>query len=212
MTDPAALDPLLFAWLAARSIARGLPLPVASHGGYRVDTRSDTETARWVFAKPGPALEALARAIHAPRHFVKSCVTPDALHAVLPGGWQVQPPGYFMIAEDAPHELALAAGYQLETERQGAVIAVRIIAAGGDLAASGHAAETAEAFIYDRIITAEAHRRRGLGAAVMAALHRTKQRRDTPELLVATEDGRALYTSLGWRVLAPFSTGSIPDA
>ena len=201
MTDPAALDPLLFAWLAARSIARGLPLPVASHGGYRVDTRSDTETARWVFAKPGPALEALARAIHAPRHFVKSCVTPDALHAALPGGWHVQPPGYFMIAGDAPHEPALAAGYQLETERRGAVIAVRVIAADGDLAASGHAAETAEA-----------HRRRGLGGVVMAALHRTKQRRDTPELLVATEDGRALYTRLGWRVLAPFSTGSIPDA
>src|SRR5436305_1649172 len=60
VTDPAALDPALFAWLAARSIARGVPLPVASHGGYRVDTRSDTETARWVFAHAGPGLESLA--------------------------------------------------------------------------------------------------------------------------------------------------------
>ncbi|MCW6531701.1 GNAT family N-acetyltransferase [Sphingomonas sp. MMSM20] len=210
MTDPAALDPALFAWLAARSIARGVPLPVASHGGYRVDTRSDTETARWVFAHAGPGLESLARAIHAPRHFLKLCATPDVLHAALPPGWQIHPPGYFMIANAAPPNQTPAPGYEIAIERRGAVTQVRITAADGTPAASGYAAETAEAFIYDRIETAPAHRRRGLGGAVMAALHRAKRRQETPELLVATEEGRALYTTLGWRVLSPYSTASIP--
>jgi len=212
MTDPAALDPLLFAWLAARSIARGVPLPVSSHGGYRVDTRSATETARWVFARPAPGLEALARAIHAPRHFIKLCATPDILLAALPDGWQIHPPGYFMIAGAASPASALAPGYRIDTERRGAVITARIIAADDTLAASGHAAETAEAFIYDRIETAPAHRRRGLASAVMAALHDAKRHRETPGLLVATEDGRALYTRLGWRLLSPYSTASIPEA
>jgi hypothetical protein len=32
--DPALLE----AWLSARSIARGLPLPIPDQGGFRVDT------------------------------------------------------------------------------------------------------------------------------------------------------------------------------
>jgi hypothetical protein len=44
----------------------------------------------------------------------------------------------------------------------------------------------------------------------MAALRQAKQRPSTPELLVATEEGRALYQALGWRTLSIFSTGSLP--
>jgi predicted GNAT family acetyltransferase len=80
------------------------------------------------------------------------------------------------------------------------------------LAASGTAAETAGVFVYDRIITEPDHRRRGLGRGVMAALRETRVDQKTTELLVATDDGRALYTTLNWTVLSTFATAEIPPA
>lgn len=82
------------------------------------------------------------------------------------------------------------------------------------LAASGYGVETDDAFVYDRIVTSEEHRRKGLGHAVMAALQKLKISPTVPELLVATEQGRALYASLGWQVISPYSTASIavPEA
>jgi GNAT superfamily N-acetyltransferase len=88
----------------------------------------------------------------------------------------------------------------------GPVCHVAILGEDGTLAASGYAAETSEAFVFDRIVTAPAHRRRGLGAGVMAALRAMRSRHDVPELLVATEEGRCLYQRLGWRVLSPYAT------
>ncbi len=209
-----AIDPMmLHAWLAARSLARGLPAPVADHGGYRVDTNSETEAKRWVFPKPCPGLVELGRTIGAPGHALKLCGTLDELRAALPRRWRLHDPGYFMIATNGDHaERPIAKGYTIETDRNGAVVAVRVRSGAGDLAASGYAAETPEAFIYDRIETAPEHRRQGVGNAVMAALRGAKRNRDTPELLVATQDGRALYLALGWRTVSAYSTASIAEA
>lgn len=209
-TPPQPL-PLIAAWLAARSIARGLPPPVAEHGGYRVDTNTADEIVRWVYPAVVPSLSALARMIDQPGHMVKACAAPDVLGAALPAGWVVEEPGYFMAGPAVPlAPPACPTGYTLDVERIGAVTQVRIVAGGGDLAASGYAAETEDAFIYDRIVTAPSHRRRGLGRLVMAALGQARMRAAAPELLVATEEGRALYETLGWRTLSIFSTGALP--
>ncbi|WP_420833425.1 GNAT family N-acetyltransferase [Sphingomonas pollutisoli] len=85
----------------------------------------------------------------------------------------------------------------------------RVFSQEGTIAASGYAAETQGVFIYDRIITEPAHRRRGLGQALMIALRATRKQPDSPELLVATEEGRALYSTLGWETISPYSTASI---
>lgn len=212
MTE-AALDPsLVLAWLEARSIARALPAPVPDHGGYRVDTNSDTEVARWVFPQVGPGLVELARTIRTPRHFLKVCAGEEEMRAVLPEGWQLHEPRHFMISDAPSKERSVPEGYSVEAERKDGVCEVRIISPTGELAAGGYAAETDRAFIYDRIVTAPEHRRRGLGATVMGALGRMKRNPSTPGLLVATEDGRALYEALGWRTLSPYSTASIAEA
>lgn len=202
--DPA----LLHAWLAARSIARGLPAPVADHGGFRVDTGSEAETVRWVFPQVA-GLGVLARTIAVPRHVLKLCGTDEELRAVLPAGWQLHALSYFMTAAGHSGEAPVPAGYAVERNCSAAVTAVRIRALTGEIAASGYAAETGDAFVYDRILTAAGHRRRGLGRAVMAALHQAKRNSRTPGLLVATEAGRALYETLGWRTISPYSTASI---
>ena len=76
--------------------------------------------------------------------------------------------------------------------------------------ASGDAAEFAGVFVYDRIRTEEPFRRRGLGRALIAALGRERRSPESREILVATEQGRALYLTLGWRDYAPYTTGVIP--
>ena len=206
-----SIDPsILHAWLAARSIARGLPAPVAEHGGFRVETGSETEIRRWVFPRMEPGLRELARSITEPRNVLKLCGEAGELRSALPDGWQLHAPSYVMRAEGVAPDGPLAEGYRIEIGRTGAVVAARILSDTGALAASGHAADTADAFVYDRIETDAGHRRKGLGRAVMVALRSARRNGAGPELLVATEEGKALYTTLGWTVISPYSTASRP--
>lgn len=200
----------LHSWLAARSIARGLPAPVSDHGGYRVDTHSDTEVCRWVFARPSMEMGELARTIDQPGYFIKLCGSSDELRGAMPSGWRLDQERYFMTGRQALTPQRLPQGYTIEIEQSDMIRRVAIRSEAGDQAASGYAAESHDAFIYDRIETAPAHRRKGLGRLVMALLARTR-RANVPELLVATNEGRLLYEALGWRVLSPYATASIPN-
>lgn len=207
-----AVDPtILRAWLAARSIARGLPAPIADGGGFRIDTGTGSEVGRWVFPQVDARLVELGRTL-APGHLLKLCGTPDELRSALPGRWRVHPRAWFMAAGPEAAAGLVPDPYVLECDRRGPIVAARMWTAAGALAASGFAAETCDAFVYDRIVTAPEHRRRGLAAAVMAALGRARRNRAAPQLLVATESGRALYAALGWRILSPYATASIDEA
>ncbi|GLQ92800.1 GNAT family N-acetyltransferase [Dyella acidisoli] len=207
------VDPkLVFAWQTAHSLARSSPPPVHDRGGFRVDTHSAKEVKRWVFPQLCAGLHDIAREITAPRHYLKLCGTNDELQSALPARWEIQPANYFMRATATIGETrSLPDGYRMELHQTGPVTQVYVIAPNGDLAANGSAAETTDAFIYDRIETASDHRRKGLGIAVMSTLESARKSFSAPQLLVATEDGRSLYTSLGWTVIAPFATATIPD-
>lgn len=212
MTSTHADPKLIYAWQAAHAVARGSPPPVHDRGGFRVDTGSDKEVKRWVFPQLCDGLRAVADEITAPRHYLKLCGTDAELRSALPARWEVQPLNYFMSAAMAGADARpLPAGYRMELVQTGPVVRASIFAPGGDLAASGCAAETAEVFIYDRIETAQDHRRKGLGVAVMVALGGARKSVSNPQLLVATEDGRSLYANLGWTVLAPFATAVIAE-
>lgn len=198
---------LLKAWLSARSIVRGLPAPIADLGCLRVDTGSPTETQRYVFPGPTSAIRELAGSITAPRIYIKMCGASEQLLALVPSHWQLQPPGYLMNYTGInPSMPTLAAGYRLEVLVEEPITIARIFDVDGSVAASGYAAEYDGIFIFDRIVTEAPHRRRGLGKVLMAALGATKKSTTAPNVLVATEDGRALYTALGWTTLAPYST------
>ncbi len=177
-----------------------------------MDTHSEKEVKRWVFPKMCDGLCDIAREISVPRHYLKLCGTNEELRSALPERWEIQPENYFMKATVLVHEtISLPDGYRLELDQAGAVTLAHIVARNGDLAASGSAAETVDAFVYDRVETASDHRRKGLGIAVMNALGSARKSSMAPHLLVATEDGRSLYERLGWTVIAPFATATIPD-
>jgi len=207
------IDPsLVLAWQVAHSIARGSPPPVHDRGGFRVDTGSQTEAKRWIFPQLGDGVRAIAREIAAPRHFMKVCVSDHELRAALPAHWEVEPPGFFMTTAMPAGEMKpLPEGYRMQLAHAWPVTRVHIIAPDGSEAASGCAAETPDVFIYDRIATAPDHRRKGLGVAVMTALGSQRRSATSQPLLAATEDGRKLYETLGWTVIAPLATAVIEE-
>jgi GNAT superfamily N-acetyltransferase len=206
------VDPLLVkGWLTARSVARGLPPPVPDYGGLRVDTALPNETRRYVFARPTDGLRELAKAVSLPRIFLKLCGCAEEMRALAPSRWQIQSASYMMTYEgEIDGQIQLPEGYAFEISKAGSVTTARILAPGDDIAASGFAAEVDGVFIYDRIVTDAAHRRRGLGRAIMAALGSTRHSSAAKQVLVATEDGRELYSRLGWTIHSPYTTAVIP--
>lgn len=206
----AGADPaLVAAWLAARSISRGLPAPVQDHGGLRVDTDLPTESRRYVFARPNAGLTELGRTVTDRLTVLKLCASPDVMRLRLPARWALDGSAALMTCETAIPARPLPAGYSVELGRAGAALSVRVLAGDGSLAASGHAAEHDGVFVFDRIVTEPSHRRRGLGAVVMASLGSARADPASRFVLVATPDGRALYQSLGWRIEAPYTTARL---
>lgn len=201
---------LLEAWLRARSIARNLPQPVPDRGGLRVDTAMPEELRRYVFAGPSPAITQLAQEIHEPYVFIKMCGPGARLQSLVPQRWQLQAPGYLMTREAGRNPVpSLPPGYWLQVQTENQVTTARIFADDDTLAASGHAVEYEDVFVFDRIATAPAHQHQGLGAAVMAALGTAQQSQAAQRVLVATEAGRGLYSTIGWSVRSHYATVTI---
>jgi GNAT superfamily N-acetyltransferase len=93
-------------------------------------------------------------------------------------------------------------GFTLERESEGACRRVTV-RSDGTFAARGSVSVVGDHAVYDRIVTEEEFRRRGLGSYVMRALTAGVLEDDvTTGLLMASADGRALYEFLGWRHLA----------
>lgn len=199
---------LLERWLAGWSLARGLPLPVRRAGGLVVEVGWPEQLRRHVFVDAGSALRECAAGIQEPFVYLKAAVAAEQLRRALPAQWTIEMPRYLMHCT-APMAVRamLPAGYTVRVDVEHGAQVVLIMDAAGDLAAIGRVVLQRGAAVFDRIETVAAHRRRGLGVAVMATLDELAQHGGATErLLVATAAGRALYEHLGWHVLAPYST------
>lgn len=209
MIPPSPCDlALLERWLTGWSRSRGLPLPREEGGGLRVDVGWSGQLRRHVFADAGAALQACAAGIDVPCVHLKAAVDSSLLRDVLPTGWAFEPQGYLMACPGPmAGAAALPAGFDATLTVEHGAWVVTIVDGTGALAAIGRVTVDHATAVYDRIETAEPHRRRGLASAVMRALDRLAvQAGVTERLLVATEAGARLYPSLGWRHLAPWST------
>ncbi|MEU1850955.1 GNAT family N-acetyltransferase [Streptomyces sp. NPDC019990] len=95
---------------------------------------------------------------------------------------------------------APAAPYEREVRTEGPVTVVSLHDSSGEVAARGTIAVVGTDAIADRIETDAAHRRRGLGRATMSALAEAAVAQGARTgLLIASEEGQRLYSSLGWR-------------
>jgi GNAT superfamily N-acetyltransferase len=216
MPNHETADEIFLSWIQGWAAARELAPPVAHADGFHIAVGAPRQASRYVFPRPSPALAALGRSITAPWVYLKTRATPDELRALLPARWRIEPLHWMMACDDRPFpgSRALPPGYTLRVDDDTARSAlghVDILAADGALAASGHVVLGERHAIYDRIGTEPAHQRRGLGRAVMQALQDVAHAHGRHAgLLVATDEGRALYETLGWRLHAPWAGAVIP--
>lgn len=107
-------------------------------------------------------------------------------------------------ALDAPSAAALLpSGYAVRTDHPAPhCVEVRVTDPDGATAASGRLGVAGGVGVPDRVSTAPGHRRRGLGSVVMGALGGAAVDLGCSRaVLVASQDGRRLYLTLGWDVV-----------
>lgn len=207
-------DPALIArWTVAWAISRGVGPPVPSGGALYIHVGSEEQVGRYIFASlDRDAIRALAAQIDRPRLYLKVCAAADAVVPLLPAGWEIAPPGYMMTAPVATmldRSPAIAASYDLIVTHDGPVTFAHIRDAAGDEAARGRIVAMGDLVVFDRIRTADAHRRRGLASAVMRALAVEAHGQGIADaVLCATPAGRGLYEGLGWSLHSDYTTAS----
>ncbi|MGV9314134.1 GNAT family N-acetyltransferase [Streptomyces sp. NPDC003691] len=202
---------LIRRWLTGWTVARALPgaEPAGSAG----------DGLRSACDQPGREVEVFAlRADEEPESLVRLAAAvavaerstwltvptlrPEAVEAVVgaAGLELVHRAEWLMTTGLAGHPRhAPAAPYEREIRTDGPVTVVSLHGPGGEVAARGTIAVTGADAIADRIETDPAHRRRGLGRAVMSALAEAAVAQGARTgLLIASEEGQRLYTSLGW--------------
>ena len=209
------VDPDLLAdWTRGWALTRGVAPPVReADDGWRIEVGQPDQIRRHVYAGADEAVARRAATINTPRILLKVCAEPEAVRALLSDRWEVAQTGVLMTLTGpmTPRGAARADGYEVELDRVGVVVFCRMLDAGGNEAARGRAVRVGDRAIYDRIATADGHRRRGLASAVMLALEGAMRDRGAGDgVLVATAEGRILYETLGWRLCAPYTTAQIP--
>ena len=209
-------DDYFLAWIRGWALTREVDPPVPHADGFHIAVGLPRQAARYVFASPSPAIAELGASITQPWTYIKAYATSEQLRALLPDRWRIEELHYMMTCDARPFPGGgeVPAGYSVDVDDAAAATGrghVHVVAPDGTLAASGHAAMGERLAIYDRIVTEPAHQRRGLGRAVMHALQALARAHGRHEgVLVATDQGRALYESLGWRLHSPWAGAVIP--
>ena len=210
MTEPfsRADEGVVAAWIEGWALSRGVGPPVPAYGGLRVDVGLPDQKARYVFAQASPGVHEASCAIEEPHVFLKVCASPERVGPLLHRGWDIRAVGFMMTTGALePVEVDRPAGYRFDHCAIAAGCLVNILTGEADVAASGRVILVGRASVFDRIETHPAHRRRGLGRIVMNELGRlAREAGASSGILVATADGRALYSALGWRLHTLYTT------
>ncbi|RRS02219.1 N-acetyltransferase [Glycomyces terrestris] len=131
---------------------------------------------------------------------------PTALLAsAVPSTWTLDEGGHLMTVAFAPASYDVPAEYRLTVETAGPLSVARIHHDNGDLAASARLGRDGDFGVFDKVVTAPAHQRRGLGSLMMRALSGHALALGMRfGLLVGSDEGRALYEHLGWSFVSDF--------
>ncbi|MET8468909.1 GNAT family N-acetyltransferase [Streptomyces sp. NPDC006422] len=191
-------------WVAGWAVSRRTPPPVEQPWGYYIEVADNpAEVGRYVLPVADEAsVRGAAAAVTVPRTWMKMPAEPEDVEPWLPEGWVVawEETGHLMAVDLTATTPRTPAGYAMDVEYVDGVVHVRVLDEAGGQAAQGQAAIIGDAAVVDRVVTAEAHRRRGLGSFVMRALaDQALARGAETGVLGATDAGRALYETLGWK-------------
>lgn len=214
-TEPLAyvdLPDLITSWVHGWAVSRAAPAPVAVPHGWRINVGAPNHRRRYVLHTPdGQSLSQLGERQNAPGTWIKVAADPTYLRAALPPEWAMADTGYLMTTTLTDGADMPPAPYTTRTTITDIVVTT-ILDATGTSVASGRLAPAGVIGVVDQVETAPAHRRRGLGRIVMRRLgHHAVQLGMHTGVLVATDDGRKLYSTLGWTARTPIAAACVPE-
>ena len=194
---------ILKKWLTAWSLSRELPLPIAYKSGFKVEVGDVKQKERYVFAELNEDFIELSNIINEPWIFLKTFASPEEIKGRVSEKWTFQPQGYVMVCSEPmvfPNR-HLDTEYKFEFYDYNSTFVVKILTQNNEQVAIGHVVLVDDIAVYDRIITDINHRRKGLATTIIKELEKTVLAKGiTKNVLVATEEGKQLYQSLGWEV------------
>jgi len=201
-------------WLTAWSLSRNLPLLVKYKSGLMVEVGYENQKSRYIFPRLNNDFLELSESINESWIFLKVCASVDELKDRISDKWIIQPQGYMMICFHPMNILnrSLNDNYTLEFEQYNTTYLVRIVTKEGQLASTGRVVLVDDLAVYDRISTEPQHKRMGLATFLMKELEKIALANNiNNNFLVATEEGKSLYESLGWEVYSLYTSIVIPD-
>ncbi len=200
---------ILKKWLTAWSLSRELPLPIAYKSGFKVEVGDVKQKERYVFPELNEDFIQLSNSINEPWIILKACASPEEIRSHVSEKWILQPQGYIMMCS---HPMVFpnrhfGTEYRLESDSYNSTFVVRILTQNNEEAAIGRVVLVDDIAVYDRIITDSNHRRKGLATIIIRELEKIAISKNiTKNFLVATEDGKQLYQSLGWEVCSLYTS------
>lgn len=200
-------------WLRAWSLSRKLSLPVRYKSGFKVEVGEEKQKIRYVFPEINDDFIDLSKQIDEPWIYLKVCTSPDEVKNRVSEKWIIQPPRYMMFCS-SPMNISrnsLGESYRLEYENYNSTTVVKIIDENGELACIGRIVLADDLAVYDRIVTAENHQRKGLATFLMHELEKIALSNGIHNnFLVATEQGKSLYETMGWELYSSYTSIVIP--
>jgi len=198
------------AWTYGWAISRRTQTPVEHSGYFQVFVGKPEQMTRYVLPHFDQKLiQRLVSIESGPGTWLKICAPSDIVSPLLSDNWDIHEPEFLMSTSLAGSHAPATGGYRIHTEIAGALAFAKIVTETGELAASGQVAIDDSFASFDQIVTAEAHRRRGLGRHLMTALTSMSLDLGAKQgVLVATEAGAALYKALGWSMVSPITAAS----
>ena len=197
------------AWVEGWAVSRGAAEPAPCSWGFTIDVGLSKHVMRHVLTAADEAtVRKITESATAPDVWLKAFVPPETLAPWLASGWSVSGgPSFLMSAPLRASRAAVPDGYRLRTWNRAGVTRALVRTADGAFAARGQIAATGFTAVVDQVETDPAHRRRGLGRLVMGALADDAAGQGAAVgVLGATLEGRGLYETVGWRVLAPLTS------
>ncbi|PWN71773.1 N-acetyltransferase [Chryseobacterium phosphatilyticum] len=201
-------------WLKGWCLSREVPFPVQYKSGFKVFVGDEKQKERYVFPELNEDFFQLAQEIDEPWVYLKVSTSPDQFIENIPEKWELQPQGYLMTCFHPMKfpETSLAEGYHLEFSEYNITFVVKIVAENGEQASIGRVSLIDDVAVYDRIITEIPHQRKGLASFLLKELEKIALSKGfSNNLLVATEEGKFLYETLGWKVYCLHTSIVIPS-
>jgi len=200
------LPDLVMAWGRGRAHSRITAQPEPVEGGYRVAVGPPSTEVREVFhTYTAGSLAATAARLDEPGNQIMIAGPSALLASVVPSTWTLDEGGHLMTVAFTQEPYTVPEDYRLLLETDGPLTVARVFHRNGDHAASARLGRDGGFGVFDKVVTAPLHQRRGLGSLMMRALSGSAYAQGMRYgLLVGSDEGRALYEHLGWSFVSDF--------